>query len=354
MLLLVGQVARGMRGREAFQEIDYGPLFGSTPKWVGQVDAAARLPELLGRACTVATLRAARARRARAAGGHARRGEPTRRTMRRPDAGSASRAPTDLERSRELLAGAERPLVVVGEAAAGARRDLRRPARVLRGERPARRRLVPLPGLRRQPLARRTSATSASAPIRGSPSACATADVLLAVGGRLGEMTTAGYTLLEVPRPHAARSSTCIPSPEELGRVYEPGARRSSRRCRPSRPRARALAPVDSSAWRGAAAAGARRLRSQPRHGPMPGELDLARGDGDAPRSAAGGRDPHQRRRATSRSGPIASTSSAATGRSSRRRAAPWATACRRRVAAEAAASRPRRSSASPATATSS
>ena len=49
MLLLVGQVPRGHLGREAFQEMDFGALFGSTA-WVGQADSAARPPELVSRA----------------------------------------------------------------------------------------------------------------------------------------------------------------------------------------------------------------------------------------------------------------------------------------------------------------
>ena len=45
MILLVGQVAREMRGREAFQEIDYRQMFGSIAKWVHEIDDPARIPE---------------------------------------------------------------------------------------------------------------------------------------------------------------------------------------------------------------------------------------------------------------------------------------------------------------------
>jgi acetolactate synthase-1/2/3 large subunit len=55
MLLIVGQVARGASGREAFQEIDYRALFGGIAKWVVEVDSAARIPELVSRAFHVAT-----------------------------------------------------------------------------------------------------------------------------------------------------------------------------------------------------------------------------------------------------------------------------------------------------------
>ena len=55
MLLFVGQVARDMMGREAFQELDYGAVFGTMAKWVVQIDDAKRIPELVSRAFHVAT-----------------------------------------------------------------------------------------------------------------------------------------------------------------------------------------------------------------------------------------------------------------------------------------------------------
>jgi acetolactate synthase-1/2/3 large subunit len=47
----------------------------------------------------------------------------------------------------------------------------------------------------------------------------AEADLILAVGPRLGEMTTGGYTLLKAPRP-AQKLIHIHAGPEELGRVY--------------------------------------------------------------------------------------------------------------------------------------
>ena len=55
MILFVGQVGRGMVGREAFQELDYGAVFGTMAKWAVQIDDPARLPELISRAFHVAT-----------------------------------------------------------------------------------------------------------------------------------------------------------------------------------------------------------------------------------------------------------------------------------------------------------
>ena len=54
MLVFVGQVGTDMKGREAFQEIDYGQFFGSVVKWVCEIDDANRIPELVARAWTTA------------------------------------------------------------------------------------------------------------------------------------------------------------------------------------------------------------------------------------------------------------------------------------------------------------
>src|SRR5918996_2093338 len=55
MILFVGQVARDMREREAFQEVDYRAAFGSIAKWATEIDDPARIPELVSRAFYVAT-----------------------------------------------------------------------------------------------------------------------------------------------------------------------------------------------------------------------------------------------------------------------------------------------------------
>src|SRR3954471_157252 len=54
MILFIGQVARGMREREAFQEVDYRQLLGGMAKCVAEIDDAARIPELIARAFRVA------------------------------------------------------------------------------------------------------------------------------------------------------------------------------------------------------------------------------------------------------------------------------------------------------------
>ncbi|MFD3190080.1 thiamine pyrophosphate-binding protein [Sedimentitalea sp. HM32M-2] len=55
MLLFVGQVGTDMKGREAFQEIDYRAVFGTMAKWVVEIDRVERVPEIVARAWTAAT-----------------------------------------------------------------------------------------------------------------------------------------------------------------------------------------------------------------------------------------------------------------------------------------------------------
>src|SRR6185295_10951217 len=55
MIMFVGQIAREMREREAFQEVDYRAVFGSMTKWTTEIDDPARIPELVSRAFYTAT-----------------------------------------------------------------------------------------------------------------------------------------------------------------------------------------------------------------------------------------------------------------------------------------------------------
>src|SRR5271156_2660351 len=54
MIVFVGQVAREMREREAFQELDYRAVFGTMTKWATEIDDPARVPEIISRAFHVA------------------------------------------------------------------------------------------------------------------------------------------------------------------------------------------------------------------------------------------------------------------------------------------------------------
>ena len=54
MILFIGQVASDQKDREAFQEIDYGQMFGSIAKWVAQIDRTDRIVEYVSRAFHIA------------------------------------------------------------------------------------------------------------------------------------------------------------------------------------------------------------------------------------------------------------------------------------------------------------
>ena len=55
LIVFVGQIERGMREREAFQEVDYRAVFGKLAKWVTEIDDVSRIPELVSRAFHIAT-----------------------------------------------------------------------------------------------------------------------------------------------------------------------------------------------------------------------------------------------------------------------------------------------------------
>ena len=54
MILFIGDVARGDRDREGFQELDFAAMFGTLAKWAARIDDAARIPEYVARAYSVA------------------------------------------------------------------------------------------------------------------------------------------------------------------------------------------------------------------------------------------------------------------------------------------------------------
>jgi acetolactate synthase I/II/III large subunit len=218
LLLLVGQVARDTIGREGFQELDYREVFGGLAKWATQVDRAERLPEILARAFSVATS-----------------GRPgpvvvalpedmLTETADVPDAVphrpvAASPGAAELERLRELLGAARRPLAIVGEggwsAQAGA--DITAWAQD---------NAVPVAASFRcqDYVDNRSPAYAGHAGLGMDPALArriAEADVLLAIGGRLGEVPSSGYTLVRAPVPEQ-RLVHVHPDPDELGAVYEP------------------------------------------------------------------------------------------------------------------------------------
>jgi acetolactate synthase-1/2/3 large subunit len=218
MLLLVGQVGRGWIDREAFQEVDYRRMYGDIAKWVAQIDDAARIPEYVARAYRVAMA-----------------GRPGPVVLALPEDVLTDRAtcadvpfvsdtraapdPRDVEHAHALLAGAKRPLVLVGGSGwdCGACADLARYARENA--------LPVATGLRRQDIVdNRLANYAGDVGIGVNPNLAARvrdADVLLVIGERLGEMTTSGYALLDVPLPKQMLIHV-HPGAEELGHVYQP------------------------------------------------------------------------------------------------------------------------------------
>src|SRR4051794_21868441 len=218
MILFIGQVARGMREREAFQEVDYKRFFGEMAKWVVEVDDAARLPELIARAFRVAlqgrpgpvvVALPEDMLRDEAAVTDAPRVEPV----------EIWPGPDQIDQLRTLVEAAERPLVLLGGS---------------RWTEAARQNLVTwtehfgLPvatSFRRAPLFPPDHPNYAGdLGIGPNPKLAARvkeADLLVMIGARLSEMPSSSYTLLDIPTPRKQLIHV-FPAAEELGRVYQP------------------------------------------------------------------------------------------------------------------------------------
>jgi acetolactate synthase-1/2/3 large subunit len=217
LLLVVGLAPRAVAGRGAFQELEVEPFFGQMAKWAARVDDPARLPELVARAFQVATsgrpgpvvlgvpedVLAARAAVADA--------RPYRAVQPHPDG-------ADLERLAALLAASRRPLLLAGGAGwtAAASADLRAFAEA---------NALPVAASWRSQdvLDNRSPSYAGHAGLGPDPRLAERvrdADLLVAVGPRLGEITTGGYRLLEVPRPRQTLVHV-HPDVAELGRVYQ-------------------------------------------------------------------------------------------------------------------------------------
>ena len=222
MVLFVGDVASDARDREAFQEVDYGAFFGPSTrgmaKRVERIDDARRIPEYVARAFATAmngrpgpvvlvlpedmltqTVRA----------------EP----LPRIEPVQAWSDPGALRELRSLLLASERPLVIAGgggwtpQAAAALQRF-------------AENWQLPVTNaFRFQDTFDNHHALYAGDVGLGINPALAArvreSDLLIAIGPRLGESTTGGYTLIEAPVPKQ-KLVHIHASAEELGRVYQP------------------------------------------------------------------------------------------------------------------------------------
>jgi acetolactate synthase-1/2/3 large subunit len=218
LILLVGQVARGHRGREAFQELKFEQVFGSMAKAVIEIDDPDRIPELTARAfSTAASGRAGPVvvslpEDVLSAATDAPDAEPYVAHEPAPD-------PAGLAGLRVLLDQAERPFVLVG----GGPWD---PEACVHLAAWAQACGLPVgASFRRQDIVDNDLLCYAGDVGLGiNPRLArriADADLLIAVGPRLTEVETQGYTLPSPPVP-AQTLVHVHPDPDELGRVYRP------------------------------------------------------------------------------------------------------------------------------------
>jgi acetolactate synthase I/II/III large subunit len=233
MILFVGQVGRDMRGREAFQEIDYTAFFGPVAKWAVEIDDPARIPEIIARAWTTALS-----------------GRPgpvvvslpedmlTERVvppaMGQPRIPEPAPGPGTAEALQAMLDAAERPVMIVG---GGWTTDTRATLASC-GPRLG----MPIVSAFRfsDLFDNENDCYVGEAGVGMVPSVnrlLREADLILAIGIRFGEQTTCGYTLLDVPRPRR-RSSTSTPRTPNWARSMWRTCRSSPlrvRSCGPSR-----------------------------------------------------------------------------------------------------------------------
>ncbi len=245
MILFIGQVGTDFMDREAFQEIDYRRMYGQMAKWVAQIDRADRIPEYIARAFQVATS-----------------GRPGPVVLALPEDMLVAKA--DVADTRRYQPVQASPSQAQIDTLRGMLKEARKPLLLLGGG---------------------TWTMDACADVQqfaeanGLPVACAfrfqdlldnahphyvgdvgiginpklaarvkEADVLIAFGPRLGEMTTSGYSLLASPVPRQ-RLVHIHPDPQELGSVYQAelmiagGAPETAKMLA-------AMEPVDSAAWR--------------------------------------------------------------------------------------------------------
>jgi acetolactate synthase I/II/III large subunit len=217
LILFIGQVGNEFVEREAFQEVDYRRMFGPMTKWVAQIDRADRVPEYVARAFATATsgrqgpVVLALPEDMLDAKATVTDAQPYRTVHAAP-------SPEDVERFGDLLAASSRPLVIAGGSGWSVEGcgDLQAFSEA---------HAVPVAcAFRFQDVFdNRHAHYIGDVGIGINPALAARireADLVIALGPRLGEMTTSGYTLFEAPVPKQPLVHV-HPDPEELGRVYQ-------------------------------------------------------------------------------------------------------------------------------------
>ena len=226
MILFVGQIERGMREREAFQEVDYRAVFGKLAKWVTEIDAVARIPELVSRAFHIATsgrpgpvvialpedMLTEWLEQPYASDALAPRATSHYRTV------ESSPGRVQLQEFAEGLAQAQRPIVILG----GSRWSEQACAQVAQFA--SAWQLPVACSFRRQMLFDGAHACYAGDVGLGiNPKLLARlkeADLIVLLGGRLSEVPSQSYTLLGIPVPQQTLIHV-FADPDELNHVYQ-------------------------------------------------------------------------------------------------------------------------------------
>ena len=217
LVMLVGQVGREMMDREAFQEIDYRRMYGELTKWVAQIEDTSRIPEYISRAFHTATS-----------------GRPGPVVLALPEDMlteyadtkiinsyqkiEAYPSPADLAQVEEMLSKSKAPLMIVGgggwdEASCQKIQDF------------AEKNHLPVGCSfrcqdyfdNRHPNYVGHIGIGLSTSLQDR---IINSDLLLVIGARLGEVTTSGYSLLDIPRPKQ-QLIHIHSGAEELGSVYQ-------------------------------------------------------------------------------------------------------------------------------------
>jgi acetolactate synthase-1/2/3 large subunit len=218
MLAFVGMPSLGHEDREAFQEVEIKQLFSSFVKWAAVIRQTDRIPEYVSHAVHMA-----------------RSGRPGPVVLGLPedmlaadceiaDAKPASIAeaypsPAAIATLQAKLHEAKRPLMIVGGPGWSVAAQKALEAFADRFDLPI------APAFRYQDYMdnrHRCYVGCAGIGIDAKLGAAVKeADLLIVLGARLGEMTTAGYTLIDIPNPKPFLVHI-HPSPDELGSVYRP------------------------------------------------------------------------------------------------------------------------------------
>lgn len=270
MLLFVGQVPRECLGREAFQEIDYRQMFRGIAKWVTQIEDPNRIPEVVSHAFHTSMS-----------------GRPGPVVIALPeDVLTHPCTVTDvpkfhlvepsvsadaLQTFRDRLAQAQRPLVLIGGGGWNTQGCADMVELAEQNDLPV------AAAFRFQDHFDNTHRCYVGdAGVGMHPSLAGRirdTDLLIVVGARLGEMTTEGYTLLNVPHPKQSlvHVHAC---PDELGKVFYPEL---PLHCGPNEfARAvRNMSPVDGSAWRAWTASARQDYLAALECPRQPGDLDM-------------------------------------------------------------------------------